>query len=221
MPTTTEVVIVPMPANTNIGDPADEAAQILKDVCDVLSEQSGWQQIHFGTQIEHPDTLQMFIDWDSIEKHKEFEASAKYGPFLQRFSGVIAGPPTIYHADFLPADALARATAAPVTEVVALNFAGEAGVPSGTMEALLKFRQSIIDANVPGFVDAAGGPTYEEIEIDGTKGKAVIMAIGWESVEAHTKYRETSVFTENAHLLRENVQKSHLNHVALLKYQKS
>lgn len=49
---TTEVLTVPLKPGSDIGDPSNEAAAVVKDVCDKLSSTNGVQQIHFGMQVE-------------------------------------------------------------------------------------------------------------------------------------------------------------------------
>ncbi|KAK0104159.1 hypothetical protein ONS96_005253 [Cadophora gregata f. sp. sojae] len=49
---------------------------------------------------------------------------------------------------------------------------------------------------------------------DGTvKGKATVLLIGWESKEAHMKFRETETFEKNIGLLREGMGGTELFHV--------
>lgn len=49
---TTEILVVPLKAGSNIGDPNNEAAAILKEVGDQLNNTTGVQQINFGMQVE-------------------------------------------------------------------------------------------------------------------------------------------------------------------------
>lgn len=58
---TTEIATIPLKAGSKPGDPSDLSAQVLNDAANVLKQQDGMQQIHFGTQYESPDVLQMMI----------------------------------------------------------------------------------------------------------------------------------------------------------------
>lgn len=61
MPTTTEILNCPLVAGSELGNPDNHAAQIMKEVGDTLAKQDGVQQINFGMHIESPDTLQLFV----------------------------------------------------------------------------------------------------------------------------------------------------------------
>lgn len=72
-------------------------------------------------------------------------------------------------------------------------------------------------SNVPKFLEAVGipdgcfGGAYgQSVESDvvkhadgSAKGKAVVLCIGWESKDAHMRFRETDVFAKNIGLLSE------------------
>jgi hypothetical protein len=60
-----------------------------------------------------------------------------------------------------------------------------------------------------GFVGFAYGETVEEVGRhaggeEGKKAKAVVLTIGWKSVDAHMKFRETETFKNNIGLMRGN-----------------
>lgn len=58
---TTEIAVIPLIAGTSVGDPDSHAAAVMRDTVATLHQQDGLQQVHFGTQVESPDTLQMMI----------------------------------------------------------------------------------------------------------------------------------------------------------------
>ena len=66
-----------------------------------------------------------------------------------------------------------------------------------------------------GFKGAAGGWIFEEREFGDEKkvGKAVVLALAWESVDAHMKFRETDDFTTNIGGLREGTIGAEMHHV--------
>jgi hypothetical protein len=49
---TTEILVASLKPGSNIGDPSNEAAAILKEVGDQLNNTEGVQQINFGMQVE-------------------------------------------------------------------------------------------------------------------------------------------------------------------------
>lgn len=58
---TTEIATVPIVAGSNIGDPDDKSAKVIKDACDTIAAQEGFQSLQFGMEVENPTVLQMFI----------------------------------------------------------------------------------------------------------------------------------------------------------------
>lgn len=58
---TTEIATIPVVAGTSIGNPDDHGAAVMKDTTTTLHQQLGLQQIHFGSQVENPDIVQMLI----------------------------------------------------------------------------------------------------------------------------------------------------------------
>ena len=156
------------------------------------------------------------IDWDSIDAHKTFMAAAHYQPFLNRFLTIAAGTPSIAHADLQPHGAVARALAAPVTEVATFYF--DSAPPGDALENAQKFIKVVEDEKTEGFLGAAVGVTYEEIEREGVKGKGMVIAIGWSSVDVHMKFRETETFKNNINLLRNGAGKIEMHHVAFMNF---
>lgn len=58
---TTEIATVPLVAGSEVGDPNNPAAKVIKDACDTLAQQDGMQSLQFGMEVENPSVLQMFI----------------------------------------------------------------------------------------------------------------------------------------------------------------
>lgn len=153
-------------------------------------------------------------DWDSLDKHKEFMAQDSYQPFLDSFKSITTDKVSLFHADLQPAGAVSKALSAPVTEIATFYFGGEA--PSDYLEGVLKFGQATEAANPEGYLGSAVGLIHEEVEKDGHKGKGAVLVVGWSSVDAHMKFRETQTFKDQAPALRNGVKTADVVHVALL-----
>lgn len=127
------------------------------------------------------------------------------------------GDPTIFcHCDFKPEGSLSKVLSAPVTEAVTVFF--DDGPTDSYVQGVQKF-MSMVDGEKPdGYLASAYGVTYEELEKDGAKGKAVILTIGWQSIDHHMKYRETESFKNNVGLLRGEAKGISMAHVAFMQY---
>jgi hypothetical protein len=114
----------------------------------------------------------------------------------------MSGPPTVgpYHITF--ASPFAAAVSAPVIEYLTLYFPTLVDRVSFG-ETWRSFVQTA-GANAEGYYGSAAGWIVEELEHEKVEGKArgFAVAIGWESVDAHMKYRETEAFKGSIGSLR-------------------
>lgn len=104
------------------------------------------------------------------------------------------------HVDFEPSDTFTKATtSAPVTEVATFYF--DPSSTATTPEAnVLKFRDIVNAAGkeIDGFWGAAAGVSHEtdvkSLSTEGVSGTAVVLVLGWESVEKHMAFRYVFFF---------------------------
>lgn len=61
MPSTTEILVCPLSAGSDIGDQQNEAAKVLKEVGGTLKTTDGVQQIQFGTTVEKSDVFELHV----------------------------------------------------------------------------------------------------------------------------------------------------------------
>lgn len=161
------------------------------------------------------------------------------------------------HVDFEPSDTFTKATiSAPVTEVATFYFdPSSSSATATTPEAnVLKFRDVVNAAGkeIDGFWGAAAGVSHEtdvkSLSTEGVSGTAVVLVLGWESVEKHMAFRydfffflffflplffffllihrrltnlasrETSIFKDNVHLFAEGVKELEVHHVPFLEF---
>jgi len=104
------------------------------------------------------------------------------------------------HAEFRTP--FSTAAVAPIVEMLTMYFPSDVDQAS-VDTTLIGFIQTVVD-NAKGFVGYTTGWVAEEVEhekIEG-KAKAYVVAIGWESLEAHMAYRETQTFKDDIVKLR-------------------
>ena len=128
-----------------------------------------------------------------------------YDPFTKNLSTIASDGIIMNHVNFNPhpPSAAISSTTSPVTEVAICYFASfDPG-----FEERIKRLASVMSEKAEGFKAASAGWMVEDIEHpsigSGKKGKAVVAVIGWESQEAHHKFRESPAFGENIHLMAE------------------
>ena len=128
-----------------------------------------------------------------------------YDPFTKNLMTVVDGGIIMNHVNFTPhpPSAAVSSTNSPVTEVATCYFASH---DAGFDDRIKKLAE-VMKEKAPGFKAASAGWVIEDVEHEsigaGKKGKAVVAVIGWESEEAHHKFRESPAFGENIHLMAE------------------
>ncbi|KFY00956.1 hypothetical protein O988_03012 [Pseudogymnoascus sp. VKM F-3808] len=87
----------------------------MSELLRILQRQPGFQLLAWGRWEESPDNVQLHLNWDNIEAHRQFEASgvdfAAVGDVL---GPVLAGPPAMHHVNFKTAVADIVSSAATV-----------------------------------------------------------------------------------------------------------
>jgi hypothetical protein len=125
----------------------------------------------------------------------------EYKPTMESMITLVRETPRLHHfrPSQFPPTVLSQA---PVVEV-ATFYKTESSFTENTK----KFMEIFHGTEIDGYVGQAYGPVVEKIEkSDGDgKGPALMIFIGWETKEAHMKFRETELFQKNVGLLKEGV----------------
>lgn len=127
----------------------------------------------------------------------------------------MSGPPTIYHAHIPTEHPFPSGPAsAPVVENLVLYF--EPGHSTSDYDKNF----ASVQAGIKDYEDLhgiIGGWVVEEQEhgeVPGGKAKVFAAFLGWTSVEAHLKFRETELFKEHVGALRDGPKGFKVVHVA-------
>ncbi|KAL6242877.1 hypothetical protein RBB50_009977 [Rhinocladiella similis] len=219
----TEIAILPIQEGKTFDDITTADGQLHADLIKTLVSQPGCQRCYWGRQVEDKNILRWFVDWDSIESHKQFIDSDAYDPFLKRFSNLLGGDPKLYHAHFVPHPprAVLSNTTTPTTEIVHMYFpTSYSDQDKKKVADDTKALIAVLEKEASTYRATAGGWVEEDVNIPGTeeKAKAFVLLIGWTSVEAHLAFRETKAFAENVHLLRDakDLKKLEALHASLI-----
>ncbi|KAF4919790.1 hypothetical protein CGCVW01_v007551 [Colletotrichum viniferum] len=188
-------------------DPDTPEGKDIKHMLETAAAQPGAGRIYWGHAVEKPHQQWLFLDWDSVEEHLAYRTTPEHDVVAKSMSSYLdwtdgyikhivtkPWPPTI----------LAEA---PVTEVLTLFFPAELdeAAKEDLSKQLEEFKVKALDTS-PDFNGIAYGWSKEnDVPItgeDGKTGNLLVAFIGWPSVEAHLKFRETEAFKENIGLLR-------------------
>ncbi len=153
-----------------------------------------------------------------MDAHKAFTKKPIYGPFMKHLETILSGPGDLTHVHFDPHPP-ARATSnnsSRVTEMCRFVFSANVSdsQKSEFESSFATFTKAVEQAEA--FLGMSSGWVVEEIEhtsLKGEKGKAFVAAIGWQSVDGHMKFRETSEFKDVISELREKSVSIDAHHV--------
>jgi len=133
-------------------------------------------------------------------------SSREYGPFMEHFGKLLDGPASIYHANLSPHPP-APATASsrsPVTECLTLYHPTNAD--TSAFEEKWSASRSSLEQHAEGYRASSAGWVVEELEYEHEVCKAFAIFIGWDSVDAHMKFRDTDHFKKSIVPLREGLK---------------
>lgn len=204
----TEVVVVKLQSGLT---PTDVDAAIRKLVEGTLAA-AGCNGFHTSLLHEDASVIYMLIDWVSIEAHQDF-TKQDFCPGL--IADAVTGcaspdvPPVVYHVGFSPAsppvlhNAVGEGRSA-VAELVCVYFPAAADAPSGTIKKeVQRFLSEFAGAAPEGSSgQTAEGRAVEEIDYEGEKSRVLVIAVGWESVTAHARFRDTEGSKKVTSILR-------------------
>ena len=157
----------------------------------------------------------MKSDWDSHGHHQKFQKSPNYGAFNKHLFTIIDGSIDMFHVNFVPHPPLSNVLSS-ITEVITCYFETHDPEYDGNVNKLV----DAMKEKAEGFKTASKGWVIEDVEHEkigsGKKGKAFVIVFGWDSVEAHMKFRETQAFKDNVHCLREGSLARAVHHTAFI-----
>ncbi|KAI9834993.1 MAG: hypothetical protein M1819_002716 [Sarea resinae] len=223
-PPVTEVCFLPLQPGADVENPSSPTGIILADALKTVQAQPGYQRAYSGRSIESPDRFYLLVDWETITSHHNFMASPTYGPFVAALGPLVSGPPTVFHAAFKPSPPTPAVsnTSSPVTEVV--TFYLPASTTAAQKESWDKdwaaFSAEIAKADgvAAGMIGGWVVEEQERADVEGGKAIAFQGVIGWQSVEAHLKYKETDAFKKYIAPLREQWKSVDLYHVSFTQH---
>ncbi|KAH7141517.1 hypothetical protein B0J13DRAFT_596402 [Dactylonectria estremocensis] len=207
----TEFSYVTLNEGADAFDESTDAGKVLANALDTVLRQPGAKRVYTGLEIENPSNLWLFLDWESVDHHLDYRKSEEHGPIIESLKT---------HCDFtkgmnkhvvvnpFPVEDVLDKTRSPVTEVLLAHFPPDYDADS---RAVAKRRLEEFTGrglkNSPDWRGISYGWSVENdvpVKGDESKSGALLVAfIGWPSVEAHQKFRETEDFKENISLLRE------------------
>ncbi|KAI0899844.1 hypothetical protein F4806DRAFT_267893 [Annulohypoxylon nitens] len=228
---------VQLPINPDAA-PEAVASAIQANIATLLA-QPGCQRVRSSRVHEDTSKLRLFADWESLDAHRAFASNAAvYGPFQQRMGPIIdtssfgpanpRRPP--YHVAFKawPPVALNGGDkgGSPVAEVLLMYF------PSDISESTMSSHEATTNDFLGKLGKAATGMTGEialgwtvekDVLFKGEPSRVLVAVVGWTSVDAHLKTRDTEEFKQLIPMIRglESLKGMELCHVSNTTFESS
>ncbi|KAJ5959603.1 uncharacterized protein N7479_006753 [Penicillium vulpinum] len=190
-------------------DPSSEEGEALLRIFRTTQQQSGHDSSSWGRTSEDENTIVWVVDWTEARSSMNIRL---LDPFLAPDN---PQPPSSLHVTFSPPlSSTEILTRNPVTELCTLAFPSdlEARAVRQINGDLINFRTTLVE-QLP---QAAGPRSWSMGHVDrpsklpharSPSGQAFahLLAVGWDSIEAHFKAKETEKFVESIAPLREKM----------------
>ena len=142
---------------------------------------------------------------------------------MKKSLGAILEAPIAYfhsHLKPFPPTTLSK-TVSPMTEILTCHF--DPSVDTSAAQSAIKKLVSVVEANAPGYkgyVDGWGEELQENSNSLDGKTKVYICCLGWNSKDDHMRFRDTQLFKDNIHHLRDapHLKDMQMVHASLLEY---
>ncbi|TGO60326.1 hypothetical protein BCON_0036g00160 [Botryotinia convoluta] len=157
----------------------------LKFMLQTLKAQDGYLRTRWGPHSEDQQKLELLIGWESIEAFTKFQTTPAFQEMLVQVKPNLTAPPNLIIIEFKPY--------AP-KEVIDAHFVQMLTIEQGASS------EDDLRAQVTKFKDLEGctgvASGLSKDDVDG-KGKVFVAAVGWESLEASEKAKESKVVVLN------------------------
>ncbi|KAJ5595042.1 uncharacterized protein N7459_001250 [Penicillium hispanicum] len=205
---TTEFIFFKVKPAVQPEDPDSDEGRALMEVFHSTKHQSGHHNSAWGRAIEDQSVIVWVVDWTDA---RGSSTMAHLKPFLAE---IPQGPTAVFTTlspSIVDSDTL---TSNPVTELCPLAFPGSLTIPERKQldGNLINFRTALMEqlpqAEAPkswamGHVDRPSTVPHEK----SPSGDAImhLLTVGWESVEAHMKAKQTEQFVQSIAPIREKM----------------
>lgn len=204
-----------MGAITQIGSlflkSTDVSQALSKVINDTLLQQPGCLLVRWSLLYEDATKFRCFIDWDNISNHELFLGSPSYQSFLDNLEPLVESSPQFFIVEFHPSptpvlDNMGGKGKSPVAEVLYLHFPSDESLTAEMKNTATVNAERFLTESAPSAKGCTGetamGWITGSVEFNGESCRALVVLVGWESLEAHREYRSTDAFAESVSLLR-------------------
>ncbi|KAJ5928841.1 hypothetical protein N7466_007797 [Penicillium verhagenii] len=204
--TTSEFIFFKVKPSVRLEDPDSEEGEGLLSIFRNTQHESGHQSSAWGHSVDDDSSIVWAVNWTDA---RGSASTDNLTPYLDP----AAQPPTAIYATLSPPLCSAAALSDnPVTELCVLSFANSLSIPE--MKQLNKDLINFRAAHVERLPEESRPNSWSMGHVDrpsmvqhakSPNGQAVLhlLVVGWDSVDAHKKARETEQFVSSVSPIRE------------------
>ncbi|KAM3067681.1 hypothetical protein ACMFMG_000005 [Clarireedia jacksonii] len=184
----TEICRITLKPNVDISE-GSESYKIWREALDTVASQDGFVWSYYGTQLEAKNEVVWCIDWTSISAHRAFEASSAYQPFRENLA-VIMEDAVIFHIYEI---------SQPLLSPAVMEIATFYGTDEVFMHGLQEFKEAVgklkeLPKGYLGWMDWGSSLEMVRHREEEEQGRAVVLMLGWRSMEDHMAFTGTDDF---------------------------
>jgi len=200
----TEVGLMGVKPNHKIMDDSLPEGHLLTSIYkNIISLPGGPSRIYWGLEVEDPLKLWAFFDWETLGEHEEF-AKAFGAEAVKDLPTILTHGEFSKHVVLSPSPLVLQS---PITEVLLAYFPSD--ISAAGKESTATQFQKLVEKSLGGSTDVKAVSYGWGVENDfpvrgeeGQRGSLLTAFIGWPSVEASMKVRETEVSRKNVELIQ-------------------
>ena len=190
---------------------ADVSGPLSEALNDTLLQQPGCLRVRWSPVFEDATKARAFIDWADISRREQFLASPSYQPFLDKLGPFVESAPEAHQVQLQPLplsvlDNEGGKGKTPVVEVLHVYFQGDDSFTPEMKDLATSNAEKFLAQSVPVAKGCTGetalGWAIEKIDFKGEPSRALAVLVGWESVEAHMKFRGSEAFGKSISILQ-------------------
>ncbi|KAF2855346.1 hypothetical protein T440DRAFT_441440 [Plenodomus tracheiphilus IPT5] len=218
---TIEVASLDFRPDIDLTNGNDEGRKSWDSALQIVAEYPGVLSVQWGSQIEHPNTVRLIVEWDVIDSHLAFASGPTFGPFMTILKPLLKSQPSLINI-LVPASSHSDTDplSQPVIGILKLYFLPSATSSSAGYDTQFsRFQAAAAELPQPAPKGVIGGwlivPAVAGHSDEVVEGTLFAGLIGWPSLEAYEASEKTGEFQKAALGLKVGVDRTESVHVAL------
>lgn len=189
----------------------EASRKVIQVLNTILLAQPGCVRVSSGSIVEDATRSRSFIKWDDVSQRDRFRASPAYEELLDKLEPFATSAPQFHTVTFneLSLSPVSDSTRQlPIVENLYLHFPYDDSFTAEMREKATSNVERFLNESADDAITAGAtgetvmGWVVEAVDFNGEPSRVLAVLIGWESVEAHLKYRGSESYAKNIPIVR-------------------